>query len=105
YAPRYTAAPARRVSPPTPLPQPPKSEEMKIVGARFTGSAKPAPIAPGDIAVPDFRGKSVREVASQVWKLGLEMKYDGSGRAVQQNPPAGTPVRLGTVVDLRFSSK
>jgi len=104
YAPRYTAAPTRRVSPP-PLPQASKPEDMKIIGAKFTGSAKPLPIAPGDIAVPDFRGKSVREVASQVWKLGLEMNYDGSGRAVQQNPPAGTPVRLGTVVDLRFSSK
>lgn len=43
--------------------------------------------APG--VMPDFSGKSIRQVLQTAQRLGLELKYVGSGKAVDQNPPPG----------------
>jgi len=39
--------------------------------------------------MPDFHGKSMRQVLQMAHKLGLELKLVGSGRAVAQTPPPG----------------
>lgn len=39
--------------------------------------------------MPDFSGKSIREVVKAAQRLGLEIKIEGSGRAVTQSPAPG----------------
>ena len=43
--------------------------------------------APG--VMPDFSGKSIRQVLQTAQRLGLELNYVGSGKAVAQTPPPG----------------
>ena len=43
--------------------------------------------APG--VMPNFSGKSIRQVLQTAQRLGLELKYVGSGKAVAQTPPPG----------------
>jgi membrane carboxypeptidase/penicillin-binding protein len=102
--PRYTVAPAKRESGPASSSKPAPTEEMKVIAAKFTSSSAEKP-QPGDITVPDFRGMTLTEIYDECRRLGLESTSDGSGRAVQQNPPAGTVVRHGAVVDVRLSIK
>jgi beta-lactam-binding protein with PASTA domain len=59
----------------------------------------------GDVSVPDFHGKSLREVTDESLKAGLKLQAVGSGAALEQMPPAGVTVRGGTHVMVRFSSK
>jgi cell division protein FtsI (penicillin-binding protein 3) len=59
----------------------------------------------GGIAVPDFFGKSLREVTEECLKAGLRFQSVGSGAAVQQMPPPGAYVRAGTPVRVRFSTR
>jgi len=39
--------------------------------------------------MPDFSGKSIRQVVLTAQKLGLDLKLQGTGRAVSQDPPPG----------------
>ncbi len=59
----------------------------------------------GDIVIPDFYGKSLRQVTEECLKAGLRLRSMGSGAAVEQVPPAGATVRGGSRVQVRFSSK
>jgi cell division protein FtsI (penicillin-binding protein 3) len=59
----------------------------------------------GDITIPDFYGKSLRQVTEECLKAGLRLQSIGSGAAVEQLPPAGASVRGGSRVRVRFSSK
>jgi cell division protein FtsI (penicillin-binding protein 3) len=59
----------------------------------------------GDIAVPDFFGKSLRQVTEETFKAGLRLQSIGSGAAVEQFPPAGANVLAGTRIQVRFSSR
>jgi cell division protein FtsI (penicillin-binding protein 3) len=59
----------------------------------------------GDVAVPDFFGKSLREVTEEALKTGLRLQSIGSGAAVAQAPPPGAAVRAGSRVQVRFSSR
>ena len=58
----------------------------------------------GDIAVPDFAGKTMREVTESCLKLGLNPVLVGSNLALQQVPAAGTKVRRGTKVTVQFGT-
>lgn len=57
----------------------------------------------GDIAVPDFKGKTMREVSEACFRLGLEPVLVGSSRALRQSPAAGSKVHRGTRVTVEFS--
>jgi len=59
----------------------------------------------GDIVVPDFRGKSLRQVTEESLKTGLRLQSIGSGAAVEQSPPAGASVPAGASIQVRFSSR
>jgi cell division protein FtsI (penicillin-binding protein 3) len=59
----------------------------------------------GDVIVPDFQGKSLRQVAEECLKAGLQLQSIGSGAAVEQVPPAGANVRTGARIGVRFSSR
>jgi membrane peptidoglycan carboxypeptidase len=56
----------------------------------------------GDIAVPDFSGKTMREVSEGCLRLGLNPVLVGTSVAVQQSPAAGAKVRRGTKVTVDF---
>ena len=45
--------------------------------------------------VPDFRGKSVREVVEEASAEGIELMLEGSGVARAQVPKAGAPLHRG----------
>ncbi len=63
----------------------------------------PGDYAPVGIPVPNFHGKSLRQVADESLRLGLRLRSSGSGRAVNQIPAPGTPVPSGTGVQVQFS--
>jgi cell division protein FtsI (penicillin-binding protein 3) len=76
-------------------------------------SAQPEPAKPsvtvaldegGDIAVPDFRGKTMRDVTEMCLRLGLEPVLAGSGLAVDESPTDGAKVRRGAKITVRFGS-
>lgn len=56
------------------------------------------------VAVPDFSGKSLREVARQCARLGLKLKISGNGVAVGQRPRPGLQVLRGAVCEVFFSN-
>ncbi len=45
------------------------------------------------ILVPDFVGKSVSQAIAVAGRAGIAVEIEGSGRAIEQYPPAGTAVR------------
>jgi cell division protein FtsI (penicillin-binding protein 3) len=58
----------------------------------------------GDISLPDFSGKTMREVTEICLRLGLEPLLVGSNLAVEQRPEAGTQVRRGAKVTVQFGT-
>ena len=56
------------------------------------------------LPVPNFSGKSLRQVTEQSLRLGLRLQSVGSGVAVLQAPRPGTLVQPGTPVQVRFST-
>src|SRR6266446_4562655 len=58
----------------------------------------------GYIGVPDFSGKTMREVTEMCLRLGLEPLVVGSNLAVEQHPVAGTQVRRGAKVTVQFGT-
>jgi cell division protein FtsI (penicillin-binding protein 3) len=56
----------------------------------------------GDIEVPDFKGKTMREVTESCMRLGLDPVLVGTRLAIQQRPAAGAKVRWGTKVTVEF---
>jgi cell division protein FtsI (penicillin-binding protein 3) len=58
----------------------------------------------GDIAVPDFSGKTMREVSEACMRLGLNPVLVGTDVAIQQTPVAGAKVRRGTKVTVEFGN-
>lgn len=57
------------------------------------------------IRVPDFTSKSLRHVTEESLRLGLKLRSTGSGAAVLQVPAAGTYVRPGARIQVRFSAR
>jgi membrane peptidoglycan carboxypeptidase len=58
----------------------------------------------GEITVPDFSGKTMREVTELCLHLGLEPQLVGSNLAVQQYPDAGAKLRRGAKVTVQFGT-
>ena len=55
------------------------------------------------VPVPQLAGKSVRGVTEELLRLGLSPVLIGTGVAIQQNPEAGTAVRRGARITVRFA--
>jgi beta-lactam-binding protein with PASTA domain len=81
--------------------------------ANVAGREKPASTKPvltvavdqgGDIEVPDFSGKTMRDVADIVLRLGLEPVLVGSNLATEQSPAAGAKVRHGAKITVQFGT-
>jgi cell division protein FtsI/penicillin-binding protein 2 len=58
----------------------------------------------GDVVVPDFAGKTMREVSEMCVRLGLEPVLVGSSLATEQTPGAGAKVRRGAKVTVQFGT-
>ena len=104
YAPQYKikeeSKPERGLQPVTPY------LEAKYVVAGFSPRSDGLDSDDlGGITVPDFHGKSLREVSEESFKAGLRLQSIGSGAAVEQVPPPGAGVRAGTRVQVRFSTR
>jgi cell division protein FtsI (penicillin-binding protein 3) len=56
----------------------------------------------GDIEVPDFKGKTMRQVSQDCLRLGLDPVLVGTRLALLQSPAAGARVRRGTKVTVEF---
>jgi cell division protein FtsI (penicillin-binding protein 3) len=58
----------------------------------------------GDITVPDFTGKTMREVTEVCLKMGLNPILVGTSLASHQTPAAGAKVRRGTKITVEFGA-
>ncbi|HXJ06626.1 MAG TPA: penicillin-binding protein [Candidatus Acidoferrum sp.] len=58
----------------------------------------------GEVEIPDFSGKTMREVADISLKLGLDPVLVGSNLALNQSPPAGAKVRRGAKITVQFGT-
>ena len=58
----------------------------------------------GEISVPDFSGKTMREVTEVCLRLGLDPVLVGSSLATEQTPAAGSKVRRGAKVTVQFGT-
>ena len=56
----------------------------------------------GKVIVPDVMNRSIREANNILVSKGLKLKIEGSGIAVEQDPPADSVVDSGTEVTVRF---
>lgn len=77
-------------------PQDPQSPAGNLVAG-----APPPPAYEGPV-VPDFRGKTVREVVQESSESGLPVLVAGTGIAQAQSPQPGTPLTTGTRVRVQF---
>src|SRR5262249_15881774 len=85
-------------APEQPTPQPAVKHEPKLP------SVTVALDEGGDIAVPDFRGKTVREVTEMCLQLGLNPVLIGTSLAQDQSPSAGARVLRGAKITVRFDA-
>jgi len=58
----------------------------------------------GDIQVPDFSGKTMRDVTETCLRLGLDPVLVGSSLATNQTPAAGARVRRGAEITVQFGT-
>ncbi len=91
---------------PDPLPaasQSPNAESRDLTDAK--NQALTVAVDPGgDIELPDFSGKTMREVTDIALRLGLEPVLVGSNLATQQSPAAGAKVRHGARITVQFGT-
>jgi cell division protein FtsI (penicillin-binding protein 3) len=77
----------------------------RYVEAGFSQGSVDSEAEFGEIVVPDFAGKSLREVTEDCLKSGLRLQSIGSGAAIQQIPAPGTTVSAGARMQVRFSTR
>jgi cell division protein FtsI (penicillin-binding protein 3) len=58
----------------------------------------------GTVQVPDFYGKTMRDVTEICLRLGLDPVLVGSSLATNQIPPAGAKVRRGAKITVQFGT-
>jgi cell division protein FtsI (penicillin-binding protein 3) len=56
------------------------------------------------VGVPSFTGRTVRAFVEECLRLGLSPAPVGAGVAIDQSPPAGTHVRPGSRIVVRFAA-
>jgi cell division protein FtsI (penicillin-binding protein 3) len=91
-----------------PDPSPAASQSSGASPPRYEDFKKPvltvAVDQGGDIEVPDFSGKTMRDVADMALRLGLDPVLVGSNLATEQSPAAGAKVRRGAKITVQFGT-
>jgi cell division protein FtsI (penicillin-binding protein 3) len=91
-----------------PDPPPAASQVAKADAREQAVSTKPvltvAVDQGGDIEVPDFSGKTMRDVTEIALRLGLDPVLVGSNLATDQSPAAGAKVRRGAKITVQFGT-
>jgi len=77
-------------------------DQDEIPPAPATAPA-PAPVLFAGPVVPDFRGKSLRDVMETASSDGIEVMIEGSGLARAQLPLPGQPLRRGERIRIVFA--
>ena len=94
----YLKVPPTAGEPASPLP--PLSTLHATAPAPLPGPELGAGGAP---RMPDFLGMSYRQVLQAMKKTGLNIKFKGSGRVMDQHPAAGKTIRYGSEVWVRLA--
>ncbi|MCS6952231.1 MAG: penicillin-binding protein [Bryobacterales bacterium] len=84
----------------------PLETTLSLPGQGVQPAAWPAAPGPAEVwgpRVPDFRGKTVRDVVKESAELGLPVELAGAGLARAQFPPAGAILPPGQRVVVQFS--
>jgi cell division protein FtsI/penicillin-binding protein 2 len=55
--------------------------------------------------LPDFKGRTLRQVARDCARLSVKLKVSGTGMAVGQRPAPGRPISQGMVCEVFFSNE
>ena len=91
-----------------PDPSPAASQAGETNGKELSDSRKQVltvAVDPGgDIEVPDFSGKTMRDVTDIVLRLGLDPVLVGSNLATEQSPAPGAKVRHGARITVQFGT-
>lgn len=91
-----------------PDPLPAASKTIKANEQKLTGAKKSAVTVAveqgGEIEVPDFCGKTMREVTDIALRLGLDPVLVGSNLATEQSPAAGAKVRRRAKITVQFGT-
>ena len=75
----------------------------EIKRSSFVENIRPSRnIQEGDNRLPDFRGLTIREVLKDISSLGLDITFEGTGRAFEQEPKPGVPMDSITSVKVSF---
>jgi cell division protein FtsI (penicillin-binding protein 3) len=85
---------ARKKQESSPEKSAPKADQVVVEGGSVEGGEAGS--------MPDFQGMSMRQVLKVMEQRGLNVKLQGSGRAVQQNPAAGSRITTQDQVWVRF---
>ena len=78
-----------------------KSTGFEVKDLKIEMETETCEVGPG--LLPDFKGKSMREVLREGRELGLMVALEGSGLAVHQIPAPGSFLESITTVEVRFS--
>ncbi|MEW6387618.1 MAG: penicillin-binding protein [Thermodesulfobacteriota bacterium] len=54
--------------------------------------------------MPDLRGLTIRQALDLLHRSGLHCRFEGTGRAVSQEPSPGTPISPGSSCEVKFQS-
>jgi len=80
----------------------PRGEVQKISGS--LAQAKEVEVSEEPGVMPDFSGKSIRQVVQTAQRLGLDLQLIGSGRAFAQSPSPGQVLQGNARGVVRFQS-
>ena len=78
------------------------TEERVITVRKKARNPLPHEVALKNKVVPDFRGKTMRGVLDIAMQMGVEVNLRGSGTAVMQTPPPGTPLKREETIKVVF---
>ena len=91
-----------------PDPMPTASDKAKAgAGSQHNLHLPPLTVAVeqgGDIEVPDFSEKTMRDVTEMCLRLGFEPVLVGSNLATEQSPAAGSKVKRGARITVQFGT-
>jgi cell division protein FtsI (penicillin-binding protein 3) len=92
-------APVQAALLPTPAPTPPAPPEVRQDQPRPPASQEPLRV------MPDLRGRTIRQVLDLLHRSGVQVRFEGSGMAVSQEPSPGTAISPGTTCLVKFQSR